>query len=45
MEDVIIVVEQSKKNKGLLIMENANKTIIVEVVNMSNIFDFRSKFS
>ncbi len=42
MKDVILVVERGEE---LLVMENADKTAIAEVVKMSSAIDLRSKHS
>lgn len=45
MNDVITIAEKSKKNRGLLVIENMDKTVIAEVVIMLNTIDLDNKFN
>ncbi len=45
MKDVIAMVKKTGENKELLVIENINKTIIAEVVKVSNTINLGSKYS
>lgn len=41
MKNMIAVTKRSKKNKKLLIIENGDKTAIVEVAKVSNVINLK----
>lgn len=45
MKDMIISAEKSRDNKGLLTIENVNKTAMAEVAKVSSAIDYDGKYS
>ena len=42
---MIVLAERGRENRGLLVIENANKTAMAEVVKISSVIDLGNKYS
>ena len=45
MKDIIALIEKSGENKELSIIENADKTVMVEVAKVSSAINLESKYN
>ena len=45
MKNVIVAAKKDRKNRGLLTIENVDKTAMAEVVKVSSVIDLSNKYS